>query len=239
MTAAAVAGVLVGVAGLPLAVAVVAGVVVAPTDPVSATSVFHRLQAPQRLSTIVEAEGLTNDGTALVLYQGAVGTVMAGAVRPGHLAVTLLAAPAGGATLGLAIAWLVVRLRRNMEQPALEITVSLATPYLTYAAAEALHLSGILATVAAGVYTGSHLSHIYAPSARLQASAFLDVLVFLLNAVLFTLVGMQLARVVHHVPATLCGPRGDRCRSGNRGLHATSGLGPFRTGHRVAAGPHA
>jgi CPA1 family monovalent cation:H+ antiporter len=200
VTTAAVAGVLLGVAGVPLAVAVTAGAVVAPTDAVAATSVFNRLDVPERLATIVEGEGLTNDGTALVLYAGAVGAAVAGTVRPGHLVITLLAAPAGGAVLGLGIAWLVVQVRRHMDQPLLEITISLATPYATYALAEALHLSGVLATVAAGVYVGSHLSAIYAPGARLQAFAFLDVLVFLLNAVLFTLVGMQLVRSVHRVP---------------------------------------
>jgi Na+/H+ antiporter len=200
VTMAAVAGVLVGVAGVPLAVALVAGAVVAPTDAVAATSVFKRLDVPERLATIVEGEGLTNDGTALVLYSGAIGAAVDGAVRPGHLAVTLLAAPAGGAVLGLAVAWLVVEVRRRMDQPLLEITISLVTPYLTYALAEAIHVSGVLATVAAGVYVGSHFSAIYAPGARLQAFAFLDVLVFLLNAVLFTLVGMELVRSVHWVP---------------------------------------
>ena len=200
VTTAAIAGVLVGVAGVPLAVAMVAGAVVAPTDAVAATSVFKRLDVPEQLATIVEGEGLTNDGTALVLYTGAVGAAMVGAVRPGPLAVTLLAAPAGGAALGLAVAWLVVEVRRRIDQPLLEITISLATPYLTYVLAEAAHLSGVLATVAAGVYAGSHLSAIFAPGARLQAFAFLDVLVFLLNAVLFTLVGMQLVRSVHRVP---------------------------------------
>jgi CPA1 family monovalent cation:H+ antiporter len=125
---------------------------------------------------------------------------MVGAVRPGPLAVTLLAAPAGGAALGLAVGWVVVEVRRRMDQPLLEITISLATPYITYALADAAHLSGVLATVVAGVYVGSHISAIYAPGARLQAFAFLDVLVFLLNAVLFTLVGMELVRSVHGVP---------------------------------------
>jgi Na+/H+ antiporter len=200
VTTAAVAGVLLGLAAVPLAVAVTAGAVVAPTDAVAATSVFSRLDVPERLATIVEGEGLTNDGTALVLYTGAVGAAVSGAVRPGPLVVTLLAAPAGGAVLGLAIGWLVVAVRRRMDQPLLEITISLATPFVTYALAEAVHLSGVLATVAAGVYVGSHLSAIYAPGARLQAFAFLDVLVFLLNAVLFTLVGMELVRSVHWVP---------------------------------------
>jgi CPA1 family monovalent cation:H+ antiporter len=199
VTAATVAGVLVGIAGLPLAVGVVAGVVVAPTDPVSAVSVFRRLDVPERLSTIVEAEGLTNDGTALVLYEGAVGTVVAGAVQPGHLALTLVAAPVGGAALGLAIAWLLVQVRQRMDQSLLQITVSLATPYLTYSAAQAIHLSGVLAAVTAGVYTGSQLSRIYTPVVRLQAFAFLDVLVFLLNAMLFILLGTQLVHEVHWV----------------------------------------
>jgi Na+/H+ antiporter len=199
VTMAAVAGVLVGLAGAPLAVAAVAGAVVAPTDAVAATSVFKRLDVPERLATIVEGEGLTNDGTALVLYAGAVGAAVAGSVRPGPLVVTLLAAPAGGAALGLAVGWVVVEVRRRIDQPLLEITISLATPYVTYVLAEEAHLSGVLATVAAGVYVGSHLSAIFAPGARLQALAFLDVLVFLLNAVLFTLVGAELVRSVHWV----------------------------------------
>jgi Na+/H+ antiporter len=200
VTTAAVAGVLVGLAGVPLVVALVAGAVVAPTDAVAATSVFKRLDVPERLATIVEGEGLTNDGTALVLYAAAVGAATVGAMRPGPLAVTLLAAPAGGAALGLAVGWVAVQIRRRIDQPLLEITISLATPYLTYVLAEAAHLSGVLATVAAGVYVGSHLSAIFAPGARLQAFAFLDVLVFLLNAVLFTLVGAELVRSVHWVP---------------------------------------
>jgi Na+/H+ antiporter len=200
VTMAAVAGVLVGLAGVPLAVALVAGAVVAPTDAVAATSVFKRLDVPERLATIVEGEGLTNDGTALVLYAGAVGAATVGAFRPGPLAVTLLAAPAGGAALGLAVGWVAVQIRRRIDQPLLEITISLTTPYLTYVLAESAHLSGVLATVTAGVYVGSHLSAIFAPGARLQAFAFLDVLVFLLNAVLFTLVGAELVRSVHWVP---------------------------------------
>ena len=128
------------------------------------------------------------------------GAAAVGALRPGSLAVTLLAAPAGGAALGLAVGWVAVQIRRRIDQPLLEITISLATPYLTYVLAESAHLSGVLATVAAGVYVGSHLSAIFAPGARLQAFAFLDVLVFLLNAVLFTLVGAELVRSVHWVP---------------------------------------
>ena len=102
--------------------------------------------------------------------------------------------------MGLAIAAVLVGVRRRIDEPLVEITLSLATPYSTYVLAQAAGLSGILATVAAGVYVGSRAARSTPATARLQAFAFLDVLVFLLNAVLFTLVGMQLARVAHQVP---------------------------------------
>ncbi|HEV7931464.1 MAG TPA: Na+/H+ antiporter [Actinomadura sp.] len=200
-TTAAVAAVLaLLVPGMPLSVAAVAGAVVAPTDPVAASLIFQRLNVPERLETIVEGEGLINDGAALVLYGVAVAVVVTGGIDPGRAAQMLLVAPAGGAALGLAVAWVFVVLRRRLDEPLAEITISLSTPYLTYLLAEAIGLSGILATVAAGLYVGSHSGSIFEPSTRLQAFAFLEVLVFLLNAVLFTLVGVQLARVVHRVP---------------------------------------
>ncbi|MDD4868050.1 MAG: Na+/H+ antiporter [Mycobacterium sp.] len=200
VTMAGVMTVMVGIAGVPVTVAAVAGAVMAPTDTVAATSVFRRLNAPERLVTIVEGEGLINDGTALVLYVGAVTAAVAGVVRPVNLAEKVILAPLGGAVLGLLIAAILVSVRRRLDQPLLEITLSLATPYLTYVLAQAAGLSGVLATVIAGLYVGSRSGWIFAPRTRLQAFAFLDVLVFLLNGALFTLVGMQLVRVVHRVP---------------------------------------
>ncbi|WP_407687174.1 Na+/H+ antiporter [Mycobacterium sp. HUMS_1102779] len=200
VTMAGVMAVMVGFAGVPITIAAVAGAVVAPTDTVAATSIFRRLNAPERLVTIVEGEGLINDGTALVLYVGAVTAAAASVVRPGQIAETVLVAPLGGAALGLVIAWILVGLRRRLDQALLEITLSLATPYLTYVLAQAAGLSGVLATVVAGLYVGARSGWIFAPRARLQAFAFLDVLVFLLNGALFTLLGMQLVRVVHRVP---------------------------------------
>jgi NhaP-type Na+/H+ or K+/H+ antiporter len=150
VTMAGVMAVMVGVAGVPMTVGAVAGAVVAPTDTVAATSVFRRLNAPERLVTIVEGEGLINDGTSLVLYVGAVSAAVAGVVRPGELAKTVFLAPVGGAALGLLIAAILGSLRRRMDQPLVEITLSLATPYLSYVLAQAAGLSGVLATVVAG-----------------------------------------------------------------------------------------
>jgi Na+/H+ antiporter len=162
--------------------------------------VFQRLNVPERLETIVEGEGLINDGAALVLYGVAVAAVVTGGIDPDRASRMLLLGPAGGAALGLAIAWILVGLRHHINEPLAEITILLSTPYLTYLLAEAIGLSGILATVAAGIYAGSQSRSVFEATTRLQAFAFLEVLVFLLNAVLFTLVGVQLARVLHRVP---------------------------------------
>lgn len=198
--AAAVAALALLVPALPLAAAVAAGAVVAPTDPVAATAVFRRVGAPERLVTIVEGEGLINDGAALVVYGGAVAAAVAGSVHVSTAAWDLLVAPAGGVVFGLGCAWLAVCVRRRLDEPLVEITISLFTPYLTYLLAESVGLSGILATVAAGTYVGSRSGSIYGASSRLRAYAFLDVLVFLLNSVLFTVVGFEVVRTVHHVP---------------------------------------
>lgn len=155
VTMAGVMAVMVAVAGVPITVAAVAGAVVAPTDTVAAASVLRRLNAPERLVTIVEGEGLINDGTALVLYVAAVTAAVAGTVRPGQVAETVFVAPLGGAALGLGIAWILVGVRRRLDQALLEITLSLATPYLTYLLAQAAGLSGVLATVVAGLYVGA------------------------------------------------------------------------------------
>lgn len=201
VTTAAVAGAVATLApDVPLGVAAVLGAVVAPTDAVAATTVFRRLGVSERLVTIIEGEGLINDGAALVLYSGAVAAVLAQSLRPGSAAITLLIAPLGGVALGLGVAWVAVGIRRRLDDPLGQIAISLGTPYVIYVLAQTIGLSGILATVAAGVYVGSRTGSIYLASTRLQAFAFLDVLVFLLNSVLFTLVGIQLARVVHRVP---------------------------------------
>ncbi|TXA42001.1 hypothetical protein DKM27_09400 [Mycobacterium tuberculosis variant bovis] len=225
-TAAAVAGVLVGLLGLSVMAAIVAGVIVAPTDTVAATSIFRRLGAPEELSTIIEGEGLTNDGSALVLYTGAVSTTVAGVVHPGHLAITFLLDPLGGAALGFAIAWAMVRVRLRMNHPALEITISLATPYFTYAAADAVGISGVLATAVAGVYVGSRMSEIYSPGARLQAIAFLDVLVF------------PAQRSVVHPGRHPAAPAGALGAARARPRPSRDGVGCCRRGDRDAAGVH-
>ena len=184
------------VPGLPWAAAFVLGAVVSPTDTVAATAVFRRIGVPERIVTLVEGESLINDGTSLVLYRTALGALTAGAFALEDAARDLLLVGTGGAAFGLAVAWLVRYARKRIEDPLIEITATLLTPYLAFLPAEHLRLSGILAAVAAGLYLGWHQGQDFSPNTRLQAASFWSVLVFVLESLLFVLIGFQ-------VPATV------------------------------------
>ena len=196
------------IGGLTWAEAFVLGAIVSPTDPVAATAVFRRLGAPDRLTTVVEGESLVNDGTALVAFRVALGAVAGSEFAAGHAGLQFLASALGGAAIGLAAGWLAKRVRQHVDDPPVEITISLFTPYLAYLPAERVHVSGVLAAVAAGLYLAWQTpTGLFSASARLQATAFWDVLVFLLNSLLFVLVGLQIRPVVdalgHFSPVTL------------------------------------
>jgi CPA1 family monovalent cation:H+ antiporter len=194
---------------LSWAEAFVLGAIVAPTDPAAATAVFGRLRAPQQLTTIVEGESLINDGTALVALRVAVGA-LAGGFSLVSAGGEFLASAAGGVLIGLVAGWLVSRVRERLDDPPVEITLSLFTPYLAYLPAEHLGASGVLAAVTTGVYIGFRApAGMFTATTRLQATAFWDVLVFLLNALLFLLVGLQIRPVIEALgdrsPAFLAG----------------------------------
>jgi NhaP-type Na+/H+ or K+/H+ antiporter len=130
--------------------AFVLGAVLAPTDPVAATSVFRRMPVPERVGTIVEGESLVNDGVGLTLYRVAVGAAAAGTFSLGSAAVQTVLVAAGGVAAGLAVGWAISHLKRRIQEPEIEITLSLFTPYAAYIAAEAAHAS---ACTAAGTRT--------------------------------------------------------------------------------------
>lgn len=186
--------------GLDWGVAFVLGAIVSPTDPIAATVIFRRLGVPGRMGTVVEGESLVNDGVGLVAYRLAVVAVATGAFSLPKAALEFVIVAAGGVALGLALGWLVARLRRRLDDPQVEITVSLFTPYAAYIPAEELGVSGILATVTVGLYLGWFSPGLFLPGTRLQAYAFWEVLAFLLNSVLFLLVGLQLPLIVERLP---------------------------------------
>jgi monovalent cation/hydrogen antiporter len=186
---------------LPWAAAFVLGAVVSPTDPIAATSIARRLGAPRRIVTIVEGESLVNDATALVLYRVAVVAVTTGAFSIWEAGAELVLSAVAGIGIGLVVGYLVRQVRKRMSDPPSEIAVSLLTGYLAYLPAEAAGVSAVLAAVTAGIYLGWHTPELTNAQTRLQGFAFWTILVFILNAVLFTLVGLQLPAVVDGLDA--------------------------------------
>ncbi len=184
-------------AGLGWPAAFVLATVVAPTDTVAVTAITDRLSLPRRVVTILEGESLINSAAALVAYRTAVTAVQTGATfSPAGAVLFFFKASVGGVVVGLAVGWLSVVVRRRLTDPAVSLTVSLLTPFAAYLPAEALGVSGILATVVAGLYVGRHLPEILSPETRVQAFAFWDMLVFLLNGLAFILIGLQLRTIV-------------------------------------------
>lgn len=195
VTMAAVAVVAHSVAHIGWGPALVLGAILGPTDPVAGTSVLRRLGAPDRISTILEGESLVNDGTGLTVYRLAVAAVVSGHYAPGLGVIKFIAVAAGGVAIGLAAGWLSVEVRRRIDEPEIEISISLLTAYLAYIPADRLGASGVLAAVAAGLYTGSRTGVMLSPTSRLRTLGFWEALTFLLESLLFLLIGLQLPHI--------------------------------------------
>lgn len=181
---------------LSWASAFVLGAIVSPTDPLAATSIARRLGVPPKLVGIVEGESLVNDGTGLVLYRVAVAAVVTGSFSAFYTGGLFLVVAGGGVALGLGVGWLVRQLRRRLDNPPAEITISLLTGYIAFIPAELMGVSAVLAAVTAGVYLGWHTPELTTAQVRLQGLAVWEIVQYLLNALLFVLVGLQLPVVV-------------------------------------------
>ena len=193
----AVAGVAwAAVASLGVGASFLLGAVLGPTDPITATAVISSTSAPERLRTILEAESLVNDGVALVAFSISLTAVEHGGFSVGEGLARFVEVSAGGIAIGLAIAVGVEWARRRVHDAHVEIPLSLLTPYLAYIPAESAHVSGILATVACGVYLGWRSEGIFRPEVRVQSLVFWDILTFILGSILFVLLGMQLRPVL-------------------------------------------
>ncbi|MGB0092700.1 MAG: Na+/H+ antiporter [Solirubrobacteraceae bacterium] len=194
---AAVAGHL--VAGLPWAAAFVLGALSAPTDPISASAIVRQIGAPERIVTILEGESLINDGTGLAAFQVAIASA-AGGISISHGIFEFVAIAVGGVAIGIAAGWLLVFLRRQLDEPSLEVAIGLLGAFASYAAADAAGCSGVLAAVAAGLVVGRRAEGISSPEVRLRVEPFWDALSFLLESLLFLLIGLQLPSVVDGLP---------------------------------------
>jgi CPA1 family monovalent cation:H+ antiporter len=169
---------------------------VAPTDPTAATAIGERMGLPRRLVAVIDGESLVNDGTALVAYRFAVVAVVSGSFSLADAAGRFVLNVAGGIAIGLAVGYAVRQLRRRLDNPPLEITISILSGYFAYLPAQAAGVSGVLAAVTVGLYMGAHTAELTTPQTRLQGPAVWEILFFLVNSLLFTLVGLQLPAIV-------------------------------------------
>ena len=184
------------VIGLSWSVSFVLGAVVSPTDPIAATSIAHRLGVPRRAIAIVEGESLVNDGTALVLFKFAAAAVVVGSFSLVHAAGDFVWTVLGGIAVGLVIGRVIRFIRFRVNNPPLEVTIAFLTGYIAFLPAAALGVSGVLAVVTAGVYMGWHTPELTTVDTRLQGDGFWAIFNFLLNALLFGLVGLQLQPIL-------------------------------------------
>ena len=182
--------------GLPWSSAFVLGAIVSPTDPIAATTIGRRLGVPRKLVAIVEGESLVNDGSGLVLYRVAVAAVVAGSFSLTETGFLFLVSVVGGLAVGLAVGWLVRQVRRRLDNPPAEVTISLLTGYFAFIPADLIGVSAVLAAVTAGIYLGWHTPELTTSQVRLQGVAVWEIVQYLLNALLFVLVGLQLPVVV-------------------------------------------
>lgn len=192
-----VAAVAHGWLGLSWSAAFTLGAVVSPTDALAVTEIAGRVTMPRRIVAILEGESLVNDGTALVLYKAAVGAAVGSGFSLLHVGSHLVLNVLAGIAIGLGVGFVVRQVRRRIEDPSIEVALAVLTGYLAYLPASAAGVSGVLAAVTAGVYMGWYTPELTNVETRLSGNAFWEILTFLVNALLFVLVGLQLRPIMH------------------------------------------
>ena len=191
------------VPGMGWAAAFALGAIVAPPDSVAATAIFQRLGVPARVVTILEGESLINDATALTTYRFAIAAV-AGTFSLAAAGLSLVVVALGGIAVGLVVGLLVTASWRRTADPILEITVSLLAPVTAYMIAEEVfHVSGVLAAVTGGLIAGRTASRALSSEARLIGRGVWNMLIFLINGLVFILIGLQLPGVVRELERPL------------------------------------
>ena len=214
MTTCVVAAVAHWAIDLPWASAFVLGAIVSPTDAIAATSVTQRLGVPRRIVTVLEGESLVNDATGIVAYRIAVGAVVVGAFSLWQAGLQFVIGAIGGIAVGLAVAWVIIWARGHVaDDPDVQNTISLLTPFTAYLLAEEpshwawgqlgfpgeFAFSGVLAVVTTGLYLGRRAPGVVSPETRLQGYAFWELVTFLLNGLIFALIGLQLEGIMERL----------------------------------------
>lgn len=191
---------------VPWAAAFVLGAIVSPPDAVAATAILSRLNMPRRIVTILEGESLVNDASGLVLYKFAVAAVLTGAFSLTQATAQFALVSLGGIAIGVILAFVYIGVHKKLGDPFIEVLTVLTIPYAAYLAAESIHTSGVLAVVAAGLVRGRYAPEIVSAEMRIMARSVWNILVFLLNSLVFILIGLQIHGVVkslNHMPPAL------------------------------------
>lgn len=197
VTALAVAGVAhLLIPGFPLVAGMVLGAIVSPPDAVAATSVLSKLRVPRRLVTVLEGESLINDATALVLYSFAVTAALEGHFSLPEAVVGFASVSTGGIALGLVLGQVSLFVHGRLKDPLLEMMLSLTVPFLTFITAEHFGVSGVLAVVTAGILRSSQSPRRFSAESRLQMRNMWRIIVFVLNAIGFLIIGVQMRTVL-------------------------------------------
>jgi Na+/H+ antiporter len=183
------------VPGMPWSAAFALGAIISPPDAVAATAIARKLNLPHRIVTVLEGESLVNDATALVLYRAAVAAAVTGTFLPGATLASFVVAAVGGVAIGLLVGALSRLALRVTDDSLAAIAITLVAPYAAWVLSERMHVSGVLACVAGGIFLRQRFSTITAPAVRLQARAVWDLLVFILNGVIFVLIGLQVGAI--------------------------------------------
>ena len=178
--------------GLPWSIGFLLGAIVAPPDVVAPLAIARRLHLPRRVMVILEGEGLANDATALILYRFAVAAIITGTFSLPVAAGEFAAIVVGEIAFGIGVGWLMLRARHYARDPQVEITLSVLTPYLAFWIPEHVGGSGVIATVACGLYMSWNGPLWISSATRLQGVFFWDLMIYLIEGMLFLLTGFQM-----------------------------------------------
>lgn len=172
------------------------GAIISPSDAVAATSATKGLRLPKHVVVILEGESLVNDASALIAYKYALAAVVSGAIFDfSNATLEFIILAGSGVMIGLVIGFIIATIHRNFDNPTMETTISLLVPFVAYLVAEEFEVSGVLAVVACGLYVAWHSSELFSFETRIKISGFWDILIFLLNGLVFILIGLQLPSI--------------------------------------------
>jgi Na+/H+ antiporter len=178
--------------GMPWAAAFTLGAIISPPDAVAATAIANRLGIPRRIVTVLEGESLVNDATGLTIFRFAVAAASTGTFSLAAASGIFFIAAVGGIALGWVIGLLVARLHMLLDDAIVETVITLLTPFATYLIAEFIGVSGVLAVVICGLYLSRRSSRLFNSQTRLTAISVWNILTFLLNGLVFILIGLQM-----------------------------------------------